>query len=138
MKMKPRSPKAKSKKSAMKSQRAKNNRTLTLNEEEIPALRSKLLTDADLRAAAIPGAETSPKLGGANSGLDDSAKCGGVSADTIKNKIINADLFAALPLLRQYVRRHAVSELVSAPQRLINSLIRRACASPVRAPPSRS
>ena len=44
----------------------------------------------------------------------------------------------ALPLLRQYVRRHAVSELVSAPQRLINSLIRRACASPVRAPPSRS
>ena len=61
-------------------------------------MRSKLFTDADLRAAAISGAETSPKSGGANS-ANGSAKSGGVLATAIENKVINADLFAALPLL---------------------------------------
>ncbi len=78
----------------MKAQRAKNNRTLTLNEEEIPALRARLLTEADLRAAA----NASPK-NGAKKSANDSAKSGGVLATAIENKVINADLFAALPLL---------------------------------------
>ena len=43
----------------MKTQRAKNNRTLTLNEEEIPALRARLLTERDLG-----GTDASPKSGG--------------------------------------------------------------------------
>ena len=65
----------------MQKERAKNNRTLTLTEEEIPALRARLLTERDL------------------GGTGDSAKSGGVLASAIENKIINADLFAALPLL---------------------------------------
>ncbi len=53
-------------------------------------MRARLLTAGDLDASPKSGAKKS---------ANDSAKSGGVLATAIENKIINADLFAALPLL---------------------------------------
>ncbi|MCR5045231.1 MAG: site-specific DNA-methyltransferase [Treponema sp.] len=58
----------------MEKQRAKNNRTLTLSQEEIPSLKKMLLTEAGLRG-----------------GLD------------VRNKIINADLFSALDFVPEKI-----------------------------------
>ena len=77
----------------MEKKRAKNNRTLTLKPQEIPALRSRLLTQDDFCGGEEKDSDGRKSEKGA-------ASFGRViSLDFFQNKIINADLFAVLPRL---------------------------------------
>ncbi len=78
----------------MQKERAKNNRTLTLAEKEIPALRARLLTEENF---IQDNNSSQAQNSGSQNSLQDKNFGGSDLANKIANKILNGDIFKMLP-----------------------------------------